>query len=376
MPESTAVGANVGLPVTATDPDPEDIVSYELIAAPAANSLDVGFFEIDKESAQITVAQGLDADEQRDTNGDGSINATDGAAGEYMVIVRATDPSGLADNITVTITAENVNEAPTITGRAELMVMEAPGYVALVDPVNTYEPVEEDHVTDSIATWHLDGDDGAAFDLSGLFEPRYLNFKKAPDFENPTDANRDNVYEVTIVATDTDPFGTGAGIGKTNVWVIVENVEEGGKVVFTEGETAYLDEKLVAEVQDPDDHGGDLGQPYEGVHIVTWQWSSSQDDDDPTDAPFVNIVGETTNEYTPDDDDRGYYLRVTATYTDPHNPEDLSATALDDRVIDPDSNSRLIEVSTTTEHAVRVAPGPESAPSFPRWVGHSDEVFG
>ena len=59
--------------------------------------------------------------------------------------------------------------------------------------------------------------DAGAFDLGGLFEPRYLNFKEAPDFENPTDANRDNVYEVTIVATDTDPLGTGAGVGSISV---------------------------------------------------------------------------------------------------------------------------------------------------------------
>ena len=44
-----------------------------------------------------------------------------------------------------------------------------------------------------------------------------------------------------------------------------------------EGETAYLNEELVAEVQDPDDKGGDLGERYEGVHIVTWQWSRSLD---------------------------------------------------------------------------------------------------
>ena len=81
------------------------------------------------------------------------------------------------------------------------------------------------------------------------------------------------MYEVTIVATDTDPSDNGAGVGRTKVWVIVDNVEEAGKVVFTEGETAYLDQKLVAQVEDADDHGGDLGEPYEGVHIVTWQWS-------------------------------------------------------------------------------------------------------
>ena len=42
----------------------------------------------------------------------------------YKVIVRATDPSGSVDNITVTINAENVNEDPVVTGRAELSVAE------------------------------------------------------------------------------------------------------------------------------------------------------------------------------------------------------------------------------------------------------------
>ena len=40
------------------------------------------------------------------------------------VIVRATDPSGESDDIAVTITAENVNEAPSVTGYVALTVRE------------------------------------------------------------------------------------------------------------------------------------------------------------------------------------------------------------------------------------------------------------
>ena len=127
----------------------------------------------------------------------------------------------MADNITVTITAENVNEAPVVTGRAELSVAEgitdtayvglpdAPGIDQRPDPTNQqneYVYEDPDHL-DSIARWTLEGDDAGAFDHSGRFEPRYLQFKVAPDYENPTDMNRDNVYEVTLVATDTDPLG-------------------------------------------------------------------------------------------------------------------------------------------------------------------------
>ena len=370
VPESTAVGDHVGDPVTATDTD-NDTLTYELIEVASTNDGDDEFFDIDQASGQIMVAQRLDYD----AVGDRAATAT---AGEYKVIVRATDPSGEVDNITVTIMAENVNEDPIVTGQAEISVSElADGvYLSLPDAPdvqpqndgsrtyteNEYVFEEPDHL-DSIADWQLEGDDAAAFDLSGGFEPRYIQFREAPDFENPTDANNDNVYELTLVATDTGPSGAVAGIGRVNVWLIVENVDEEGMVVFTEGKTAYLDEMLVAEVQDPDDKGGDLGEPHEGVHIVTWQWSRSLEDDDDANAPFVNIVGvgATTNRYTPEDHDRGYYLRATATYTDPHSVADDAGTLTTDERIDGDSLKTGI---ATTVNVVRLAPGPASVPTF------------
>ena len=374
VPESTAVGDPVGDPVAATDTD-NDTLTYELIEVANPNNGDDEFFDIDRESGQITVAQDLDYDAAEG-------RTTGATAGTYMVIVRATDPSGLADNITITITAENVNEDPIVTGRAELSVVEgtiditdpdavlvytslldAPGLGESPDPTNQeneYVYEDPDHF-DSIARWTLEGDDAGAFDQSGRFEPRYIQFKVAPDYENPTDVNSDNVYEVTLVATDTDPLRTGAGVGKVKVWVTVTDLEEAGKVVFTEGETAYLNETLVAQVQDPDDKGGDLGEPYEGVHIVTWQWSRSLDDDDPN-MSFDNIDGATENRYTPEDDDRGYYLRATATYIDPHSAADDAGTPLADERIT--ATGSLKTVMATTENVVRLAPGPASVPTF------------
>ncbi len=375
VPESTAMGDHVGDPVAAIDPD-DDTLTYELLVEVAdPNDGDDEFFDIDMATGQITVAKNLDYDTHQDRGPTDDDRAT---AGEYKVIVRATDPSGSADNITVTITAENVNEAPIVTGRAELSVAEgtddgyttlpdAPGIGELPDPTNQQNEYvyEEPDELDSIARWTLEGDDAGVFDHSGRFEPRYLQFKVSPDYENPTDMNRDNVYEVTLVATDTDPLGTGAGIGKVNVWLTVTNVEEKGKVVFTEGETAYLDEMLVAEVQDPDDHGGDMGGPYQGVHIVSWQWSRALTD--ATDTDFEDIVGATTNRYTAKDSDRGYYLRATATYTDPLSDPDDPETPEDDRISTISTEGAapsLRTVMATTENAVSIPFGPGSDPTF------------
>ena len=237
-----------------------------------------------------------------------------------MVVIRATDPTApLLDNITITVTAEDVNEAPTVTGRSVLEIDEDSKFDTTADSQSKYDIRLED-VVDSVAGWRLEGDDAAAFTFT-TGEPIYLNFIDAPDYENPTDANRDNVYEVTIVATDDDPLDTGAEEGSKDVWVVVNNVDEDGEVVFVEGDSAFLDQELVAEVHDPDDHGGDLGEPYQGVHVVSWEWSRS----DTEDGTFTAIPGETTNRYTPTvtEGDDGKFLRVTATYTDPFSVADV-----------------------------------------------------
>ena len=104
----------MGAPVTATDTD-NDTLTYELDDdAVFGNDLAtltamLQFFDIDMETGQIAVAQELDYDSDQDQ----------GTAGNrrrwletYTVIARATDPSGLADNITLTITAGNANEDP------------------------------------------------------------------------------------------------------------------------------------------------------------------------------------------------------------------------------------------------------------------------
>ena len=43
--------------------------------------------------------------------------------------------------------------------------------------------------------------------LSGSDEPVAIVFKDAPDYENPTDADGDSVYKVTLVASDRRPDG-------------------------------------------------------------------------------------------------------------------------------------------------------------------------
>ena len=84
--------------------------------------MDVHFFDVNRVTGQLTVKKMLDheAEDGRDYDSPAP-NAT---AGEYKVIVRATDPSGEYDDTTVNITVTDANDDPVIRGREELHVME------------------------------------------------------------------------------------------------------------------------------------------------------------------------------------------------------------------------------------------------------------
>ena len=82
-----------------------------------------------------------------------------------------------------------------------------------------------------MATWTLGGDDAGDFMFSGGM----LTFRSSPDYENPMDADRDNVYMVTIMADD------GTYMDTRDVRVMVTNVVEPGEVVTPEPGDTLLD---------------------------------------------------------------------------------------------------------------------------------------
>ena len=92
--ENTVAGRDIGLPVTATDPN-NDTLTYSL-----DSSTDAGHsFSIDAASGQLQTKAPLDFEDKS----------------SYIVTVTATDPAGLYDTVTVTITVNNVDEPGTVT---------------------------------------------------------------------------------------------------------------------------------------------------------------------------------------------------------------------------------------------------------------------
>ena len=99
--------------------------------------------------------------------------------------------------LALTVTVENVNEPPAVTGTDTLTYRE--NGTASVHTFRAVDPERSD------ITWSLSGPDDDDFTIS---KTGVLSFANPPDYENPTDSGRDNVYEVTVVARD-DAFNPG-----------------------------------------------------------------------------------------------------------------------------------------------------------------------
>ena len=119
------------------------------------------------------------------------------------------------------------------------------------DPVATFSATDADG--DAIV-WDLAGDDEGAFEIS---TDGVLTFKDSPNFESPTDDRADNVYKVTVTASD----------GTIDVYVTVTNVDEPGKPTLTKPQPQV---GRGLEAEGPED-------PDVPITDVRWQWARSMD---------------------------------------------------------------------------------------------------
>ena len=192
----------IGAPVVAMDSiiAPADGMETPEILTYTLGGPDADSFTIDRGTAQLSTKVALDA-ETKDT---------------YTVTVTATDPSGLQTTITVTIKVTGVDEAPEITvgGLAVSGTTRVDYAEDRRDAVATYMASGPESAN---ARWSLEGDDAADFRISSGGE---LTFVRAPDYENPADANTDNTYMVTIMADD------GTYMNTRDVTVRVTDVDE------------------------------------------------------------------------------------------------------------------------------------------------------
>ena len=120
---------------------------------------------------------------------------------DYELTVIASDEDSHTDRLSFTITVTDVNEGPEISrvGSAPGSVLENQEQMQVLAKYTATDPEGG-----TVSSWRTSGTDGGDFVIN---EQGELRFRYTPDYERPADSNRDNVYEVTIRASDGRVYG-------------------------------------------------------------------------------------------------------------------------------------------------------------------------
>ena len=192
VPENTLAETAVGAPITASDSDSQDVLTYSLSGADSA------LFFVGASSGQISIgaATALDYESPEDSSGnnvyDLTVQVTDGknAAGNADTAVD--------DTIDVTITVTDVNELPEFgSSDVEREVDEnTPGGTNIGDPIVASDPES------NTLTYSLSGADSALFSVGVSTGQISVGTGTVLDFESPSDSGSDNVYDLTVKVSD------------------------------------------------------------------------------------------------------------------------------------------------------------------------------
>ena len=323
--ENTPAGTNIGAPVVASDPD---VLTYSLDNTGAES------FDINRATGQLMTKVAL--------NFEGSPPNT--------ATVTATDPFGAEAMSVVTITVTDVNEDPMVTGDASIDHAESNETTVTAlgaDPAYTATDADAaDPVAD--LKWTLSGADAGKFELNeDTGATNILAFRANPDYESPGDSGGDNVYEVTLVVTDSK-----GNTDEQDVTVKVTNIEEDGAITFSTLQPR-IGFPVAATLTDPDNVNVDSlewqwyrGDTFSENNIPTTECADAASDD-------CLIKDATSGTYRPVAGDDGERLTAVATYTDGHaneeNVKDIVIARGDNDVLDNTINQAPVFPDQDTE---------------------------
>lgn len=180
--------ATVVLDVDATDSDlPVQTLKFVIAG------IDATFFDIDLLTGAITFKSSPDFEAPTDAGGDNTYNFT----------VAVDDGSGgtATQNIAITVLPQSDNP-PIFTSAANAAVDENTPVSTVVLDVETTDA----DLPPQTVSYILTGIDAPSFTIDS--STGEIRFQSSPDFENPTDTDGDNDYQVTVIAND----GGGPGV--------------------------------------------------------------------------------------------------------------------------------------------------------------------
>ena len=255
----------------------------------------------------------------------------------------------------VVVLVEPPRSGPSITrsnGEVETR-LEHPEGQREVTVIEATDP-ENDPITFALAN----GEDRPLFTIdpnSGA-----LRFIVPPDFENPTDANMDNVYHVEVVASDQD------GADQQLIIITVTDIDEPVDVDSdNDGLFDHIEEQLGTDPQNPDSDGDGISDGVEvgfddvyNEGVDTDPLDADSDDDGISDGAEAGFDGQRNQPWETDpldadtDDDGlqdGTELGVTEPVPDPDGDGPRSGTDPDSFIPDADPTTRTDPLNPDTD---------------------------
>ena len=247
----------------ADDQDADASLTYSL-----AGGADDAFFNLDPASGELSFQAAQDREAAaNDANTDYT----------YEVQITASDGTYSTETaLSLAVTLENVNEAPTVTNTVTA--------ISVVEDTNSspvsfqYTIIASDPENDSLV-YSISGTDAAAFDVdpgTGLitFKAGVSGTPYDPNYEYPSDAGGDNLYQLNILASDSalDSSSLAIQVSVTDVSAAPNFVNSSGTSLGS-GDN-FADSASFAE--------NDTGAAYTAITV---------DDDDTDDFVKYHITG-------------------------------------------------------------------------------------
>ena len=171
---SVAENQTAAYEAAATDDEGDPLV-YSL------SGTDAALFTLNANTGEVSFIAAPDFEAPGDADGDNV----------YDITVTASDGTNSTNhNVAITVTNENDN-IPVFTSPAAVSAQE--------NQVAAYEAAATDADGDPLV-YSLSGTDAALFTINA--DTGEVSFIAAPDFEAPGDDDRDNVYDITVTASD------------------------------------------------------------------------------------------------------------------------------------------------------------------------------
>jgi Ca2+-binding RTX toxin-like protein len=241
----------------ATDPDTGTTLTY------AISGTDAGRFNIDAYTGAVTFKSSPNYE----------VPADSGHNNVYDINVIASDGTKVETKV-VAISVTDVNEGPAvISGTITSFSENATGTV--------YTAAATDPDVGTTLSYSISGADSALFNIDA--STGAVSFRSSPDYDIPGDADHDNVYDVSVTASD------GTNTASKAIAITVTNMNEGPTDIQVSGPLS---------VQETVISGGSIGTSHDPGHEQPVVASLSATDPDSADTFTYSLVGGATDLFT------------------------------------------------------------------------------